>query len=119
MNNVVYYNAEDGRITGWGQMTDESVEHSTVPVLVVPVPMPDAEKTHYVKENKLTVRPDSPVVLTGMTLTNVPIGADIYINMDVYQATDSTVELEFAYPGTYNVTVSNFPQREWQQEITV
>lgn len=119
MKDVIYYREEDGRITGWGQMAEESVAHSSVPVLVVDDSMPDAEKTHYVKDNELTVRPESPVVLTGTTLTNVPIGADIYINMDVYQATDSTVELEFAYPGTYKVTVSYFPQREWQQEITV
>lgn len=54
----------------------------------------------------------SPVVLTGMQLTNVPIPAKLTINDTTYDTNDAVVDLEFTYSGTYKLKVTAFPYED-------
>lgn len=80
---------------------------------------PDAARTVVVEEEtpfdqvyfdgEVRTRPASPVALEGLRLKNVPAPALIVIEGVTYLCTDSTVDLEFDHPGTYQVRVEAFP----------
>jgi hypothetical protein len=71
----------------------------------------------YVLDGQVTPRPANPSVLTGTTLTNVPVPATIKINDATYESNESRVELGFSQPGTYRVTVIAWPNLDKEFQI--
>lgn len=75
-------------------------------------------RTHYAQAGVLTVRPTQATVLTGFTLTDVPVPCTVVIVDAVggmtrtYPCNDATIDLEFAHAGTYRVTVRAWPYRD-------
>ena len=65
--------------------------------------------THYVNNGVAVPRPECPATLSGSTLYNVPVPAQVIINQSVYDTTEETVELSFNLPGTYVVKVISWP----------
>jgi len=67
---------------------------------------------YYVKDGQITLRPPNPTNILDTTLFNIPMPSYIRIGEDRYPVTDSTMEIEFPLPGSYEVIVLSFPQRE-------
>lgn len=67
------------------------------------------DKNKYVLNGEVLDRPENTATQSGMTLLNVPVPSEIQIGNQSYQATDSTVELEFNLPGSYVVKVISWP----------
>ena len=57
-------------------------------------------------------RPINTTQLVGMDLLNVPAGSTVTINGTSYPVTDSTVNLDFTYPGTYQIKVTGWPYQD-------
>ena len=74
-------------------------------------------KPVYVVSGLVTDRPENPATLSGLTLLNVPVPSTIQIRNQYYEATESTVELEFNLPGTYTVKVIAWPYLD--KEFTI
>lgn len=81
---------------------------------------------HYVDlpTREIRLRGPCPAVLTGSTLTDVPVPAQLTWQHDsgsggMIDVTDSTVELDFALPGIYRVTVEAVAVLPKTYEITV
>jgi hypothetical protein len=75
-------------------------------------------RAHYILNGQVTERPASPVTLTDLTLNNLPVGGDLFIDGTRYEITDETVELEFPLPGTFNLRVERFPYLDWTGSVT-
>lgn len=73
--------------------------------------------SHYVLKNKLVARPLMPITRRGNVLTSVPKGAQITIEGTDYITDDSVVEFEFSLPGSYPITVTHWPYRDWSTTI--
>lgn len=63
----------------------------------------------YVASGAIVRRPANPATLTGNTITNIPPGATVSINHIDYSVDDGVVELDFTFPGTYQILVNAFP----------
>lgn len=114
---ITVYEAETGRIKYFAD-GDPPAMQATKDSLTDP--WVDGEfhwDTHYVSDGVATLRPDCPATVSGLILLNVPVPAEIHIGRNVYQADDSTVELEFNLPGTYKVKVVSFPYLD--KEFTI
>ena len=71
----------------------------------------------YVSNGEVLDRPVNPATASGMTLLNVPVPATLLIGREIYDVTESTVELEFNLPGTYTVKVIAWPYLD--KEFTI
>ncbi|TAJ54068.1 hypothetical protein [Brevundimonas sp. BAL3] len=60
-------------------------------------------------------RPDMPVTLDGLTLSDVPVGAAISVDGGamVFEATAGTVEIEAEDAGSYVVRLQMWPYRDF------
>lgn len=72
----------------------------------------------YVEGGVVKQRPPMPIVLSGMQLENVPLGAVVVIEAIEYPVTDSTVGLAFNAAGTYEVVVKKPPFLDFYVEVT-
>lgn len=81
------------------------------------VPSSTYGPTEYIHNGRLATRPEMPTDLNGLTLTDVPVPCLVYINREAYMTEDSTVELEFDQPGTYNIRLECWPYLD--KEFTV
>ena len=67
----------------------------------------------YVISGIAVPRPPNPTNVTGTTLFNIPLPAQLGIDdgngVTFYEVTDGTVELNFPLPGSYLVVVRAFP----------
>lgn len=72
----------------------------------------------YVLNGEVVPRPENPTTISGLTLSNVPVPAQVVIDTTVYETNVSTVELAFDYPGTHTVKVIAWPHldKEFQVE---
>lgn len=75
--------------------------------------------THYVVGRTILDRPDNPTVVTGTTLTNVPIPSTLHIGPDMYELTDPTVALDLPLAGKYYMWIESFPYKNLNIEVTV
>jgi hypothetical protein len=66
----------------------------------------------YVAGGAIADRPPNPAVLTGTTLTNVPVPSTLWIDDTSYPVTDPTVELDLTLPGTYQLRLESFPPQD-------
>lgn len=73
--------------------------------------------THYIAEGQVLPRPKLQVSLEGTQLRGVPSGATILIQGYEYTADGSDIELEFAYPGKYSISITFWPYQEKTLEI--
>jgi hypothetical protein len=71
----------------------------------------------YVVLGKPVKRPEMNAFIIGKTLSGLPTPAVLCINDKTYDVSESTVELEFNFSGTYKVTVSSWPYLD--KEFTV
>lgn len=69
----------------------------------------DDRDTKYVVDGVLADRPTNPAVLTGATLSALPVPCQIKINATTYDCTESTANLTFSHPGAYKITVIAWP----------
>lgn len=60
----------------------------------------------------------NPAKLVGAELQDVPVGSTVIINNTSYPVTDSTVTLDFTYPGTYKILVTGWPYQDAKFEVT-
>lgn len=72
----------------------------------------------FVLEGQIVPRPPMPITANGNVLSDVPIGAELRVDSQVYPVTDNTVELEFPVSGTYRVELNMFPYLPFQLEVT-
>ena len=79
----------------------------------------DYDVTHYVAKRQLVERPANPAQLAGRHLVRLPVPCVIGVNAARYECRDGHAELEFAYPGTYAVTVQAFPYLDAHFSLTV
>lgn len=66
-------------------------------------------ETHYVAQGVLTQRPEIPAVLSGTSLSGLPVPCTITIGGVDYPCQESVAELAFDQPGTYRVIVQAWP----------
>lgn len=74
--------------------------------------------THYVVSGEVVERPVMPLVITGNTITGIPVGAELWLEDTMYTVDDGTVDIDFTYPGTYPVRISKFPFIDFIGEFT-
>ena len=118
MNTATLYNKHTGRI----------IQQLIGPQEFIEANVPDGceicegswnDSDFYVKIDTPIKRPESPVVLNGHTLENVPNNGMLYIDGVAYSLNGESVELEFPLPGTYALRVEAFPFKDWTGSITV
>lgn len=74
--------------------------------------------THYVLAGEAVQREVQLVTLVGMKLRGVRMGASVIIEGESYNVTDTNdIELEFSYPGKYEVKVIDWPYIDWSVEV--
>ena len=64
-------------------------------------------------------RPVMPITVSGMTLSGVPVGAEVTVGNASFDATESTVELEFSLPGVYQIDINLLPYLPWRYALEV
>lgn len=75
------------------------------------------QKNKYVANGEVLDRPANPTTVSGLTLNNVPVPATVFIDNVPYETSESTVEIEFSFPGTHKVKVVAFPYLDAEFEI--
>ena len=80
----------------------------------VPAPALVDPDLWYVQGGQLVKRPVLTVQISGHQLLGVPTGAQILIEGQVYRADGSTIELDFPLPGSYEITVAQWPYLDWR-----
>lgn len=70
----------------------------------------------YFANQKITPRPEQNTVLDGLTLRNLPVPSEIFVNGTRYKCDEETVELDLE-EGTYEVIIKSFPYKERIYEI--
>ena len=105
---ISFYNAE-GRITGTASGDQMSIQGTIERTTKLFVEGSHFGKPVYVVDGVVTNRPANPAVLTGATLSNLPVPCDIRVNQTVYKCTEDHAELTFDQPGTYTILVSAWP----------
>lgn len=68
--------------------------------------------TKYVLDSAIADRPVNPAILTGATLSALPVPCKIRINAAIYDCAENTAELAFDHPGTYRITVIAWPHQD-------
>jgi hypothetical protein len=122
MTCTLIYEAGTGRIVNRiaGMKHEFNVEHNTpFDCAAVEAPYDTDLRQAYILNGQVTERPPSPVALTNLTLQHLPMGGDLFIDGTRYEITDTTVELEFPLPGTFNLRVERFPYLDWTGSVTV
>lgn len=116
--NFVIYDAT-GKISRTGNCPSEWLNLQATDGEFVTVGTGDA-RTQMVDTAAKTVvaRPVNPTQLVGMDLLNVPAGSTVTINGVGYPVTDSTVNLDFTYPGTYQIKVTGWPYQDATFKVT-
>lgn len=113
----IIHNAE-GRILQWGECPPDMLSLQASAGRYV-MQGEGRDTTHYVLRDSIVERPANPAMLNLQVLTQVPLPATITINGSRYDVNDSTVDLDFTYPGTYTVTVAAFPYLDKTFTVTV
>ncbi len=84
----------------------------------------------------LVVRPEMPIVqtygespspldpestVTTLTITGIPVGSTLSVpELGEWElGSDTTAELVFSTPGTYHITISNFPYLPWSDSLVI
>lgn len=76
-------------------------------------------RSHYVRNSKVIARPEQSTRVQGTTLYNVPTPATIHVEGEPYEVDDSIVELDFDFPGIYEVRIESFPYLDKTVEVVV
>lgn len=114
MQNFAKYDAR-GRILFVGSVPASMVELQGDNVYVG-----DADpRRHWIDKGEVAERPDSPAVLAGSVLSQLPAPCTVWINGAAYLCTDTSAQLDFTYPGTYHVRVEAFPFLDATFTVTV
>lgn len=108
MKTVSFYD-DSGKILGTLVGSDESIETTIQESNYKWIAGDWFGKPVYVKNGEITDLMPNPTTIQGFTLNDVPIPSTIVINNQYYESNDSTVNLSFEFPGTYNVRIISFP----------
>lgn len=108
MNSITLYDST-GRICGVISAPDEALDANKTMPGCSWIEGKFNAATHWVDNGEVLPRPTNPTELLGFVLSNVPTPATIKIDAEEYQTAVSTVELEFAAPGSYKVKVMSWP----------
>lgn len=111
----VLFDPATGAIQGW--MADAQQDTCGENCLPSPTGAPVDGARFYVRAGRLLPRPDNPARLDGMVLRDVPRFATIVINGQRYACDDGSAELQFAYPGRYQVSIECFPAQHATFEV--
>lgn len=117
ITNFVVFDA-DGRIARTGTCPDSMVDLQAGAGEQVMQGTANESK-QYVLNGELVDRPENTAKLSGQTLANVPAPSVISINGTDYPCDDSSVDLDFTYPGEYRIAVHAFPYTDVEFKITV
>jgi hypothetical protein len=126
--NFTKYDINTGKITGVGGCPDN--------VLFLQAKEGEAvregianEKLEYIVNNELVSRLlmgvsiDTTTVTEGevITITGVPIGADIWVDGEKYNLAvgETVLELTFDTEGKYIIKIISFPYQDWERMVTV
>ncbi len=74
---------------------------------------------YYILDGVPTARPVQSTILTGTTLSNLPIPCALHAGGEVFEITDGEAELTVLLPGTYPLLVRAWPYKDWTGEVTV
>lgn len=123
MTNLVY-DTETGRpiAAHFGQDMQTTLAHHCAEgqsAISVSLASPSDIKYGYVVGDQLQPRPTQSTQLVGLTLTDLPANATLHIDDQAYPLTDTTVELDFPLPGTYQLRVECWPYLDWTGDVTV
>ncbi|MFB9246419.1 hypothetical protein [Massilia antarctica] len=66
-------------------------------------------RTRYVRDGHKHARPESPALLTGRDLTQLPMPCKVVINDKTYPCGEGRATLNFNLPGLYRVRIVAFP----------
>lgn len=105
---LTFYDPATGRIRQRCQCSDDQAQFQIIAGLDRIEGYGDPA-TQYVVSGALVSRPINPVVLSGTTLQNVPLGATVRYEQEQLVASAATIELEFPFAGSHVVTVQAFP----------
>ena len=77
---------------------------------------------HYVLNNQITDRPENPTTLINHTLTNIPLGSEVYLDHELVVASTTSPTLELEKDSTsseekFLVKVTNFPMQDFEVEL--
>jgi hypothetical protein len=75
--------------------------------------------TQYVKDGQACQRPVNPASRTENLLQQLPVPCEIVINGKSYLCADTTAELDFTYPGVYQIKVIAFPCLDADFEVVI
>lgn len=108
----------EGRILFFGSVPGFMFQYQVPPESGSLVLGSGAPETHYVKGGAIVERPVNPTTLVGMTLANVPAPCTVTVEGADHACDDTTVDLSFSHPGTYQVKVSAWPMLDAIFEVT-
>lgn len=111
MISITNYDPETGAILGVITGDPLSVIANRTAYYVGGAYKPD---THYIKNGVATERLVQSTVLKGLTLRNLPVPCEIFINGAKYECEDSAATLEFDQPTSYHIKVVAFPFLDWE-----
>ena len=117
---VVDYDKETGEILRTVTFPDPIVATTLYPGCVyLDSDVDTSDVRRYVDLDTRTVidRPAQRLTLDGMALKGVRAGAELVLEEVVYECDGSDIELEFSHPGTYTITVKDWPYLDWSAEI--
>lgn len=75
------------------------------------------DKGKYVLNGDVLDRPLNPTTLSGLTLNNVPVPAEVWIDRVRYDTNEPVVEIAFQYPGKHKIRVVSFPYLDAEFDI--
>lgn len=104
---ITYTSYDDsGRILGSGICSADDLPLQGALV----IPGHGNDSTDYVLAGEIVSRPPNPSTVDGLTISNIPVDSDVWIEEDMYTVTDGILELSFEYPGIYPVRIHSFPE---------
>ena len=111
---------EQGNIVEWGQMQigflEEAIERGERVLALRGVVHAN---THWVDPatRACYAKTEMPGRVDGLTIRNLPVPCTFQVEGQTYTCDDGKIELEFAFPGTYQVVVRSVPHLERVFEV--
>ena len=85
------------------------------------------QKEQYIQNGEIVNRPQMPITINQTTvhadntdtiiISNIPTGATMIIEREVYTIDDGVAELTFENPGTYRIMIEKFPYKDVTLEV--
>lgn len=119
MKTIPYCKADDsGRIIECGELSPHTFLYRIDPGYRY-APEGVSPDTHYMKDGVPVERPTMQLAQSGRHIDGLPKPCVVTINSKSYTVPDGAVDLDLPQPGTYRVTLSAWPYRDTNLEVTI